>query len=397
MVQLSLRNDGYCALPFNHMNLHPNGNVSICCVSKMDGPDSGFAKDVDGNILNLKTHTLEEIFNSYSTNKIREEMLTQQYPSTCEGCYKIEQYGGKSRRVTENNRWENIENPKLEFLDIRLSNLCNLKCLMCYPDSSSSLVTDYKEWSDQLPFMTKNSAEHELFQWFDESIIDQLYDHKDSLKYLYINGGEPFIMPMHWKLLEKLIEWGVAKNIHISYNTNCTTYNDTFSDYWKHFKVVTVGCSMDAVGDKNKFIRYPNDWDRSNENIIKLLENPHIASLNITCSIQWLNAPFLPEFYEWAVPLTKLKPHTTINQNFIVFPEYLSLNCASNNFKNELKELYAESPYSNWILTETMKSYLRAETENDERWNQGNKYLDIVQLSRKMGPWKDIFNYAYRF
>jgi organic radical activating enzyme len=128
---------------------------------------------------------------------------------------------------------------------------------MCYPDSSSSLVTDYKEWSDQLPFMTKNSAEHELFQWFDESIIDQLYAHKDTLKYLYINGGEPFIMPMHWKLLEKLIEWGVASNIHISYNTNCTTYDDSFSDYWKHFKVVTVGCSMDAVGDRNKFIRYP--------------------------------------------------------------------------------------------------------------------------------------------
>jgi len=85
-------------------------------------------------------------------------MLTQQYPSACEGCYKIEQYGGKSRRITENNRWENIEKPKLEFLDIRLSNLCNLKCLMCYPDSSSSLVSDYKEWSDQLPFMTKNSS-----------------------------------------------------------------------------------------------------------------------------------------------------------------------------------------------------------------------------------------------
>ena len=106
MVQQSLRNDGYCTLPFNHMNLHPNGNVSICCVSKMDGPDSGFAKDANGTLLNLKTHTFDEIFNSYSTNRIREEMLTQQYPSACEGCYKIEQYGGKSRRITENNRWE---------------------------------------------------------------------------------------------------------------------------------------------------------------------------------------------------------------------------------------------------------------------------------------------------
>lgn len=363
----------------------------------MDGPDSGFAKDENGNLLNLKSNTMEEIFNSASVKKVREDMLDNKFPSACEGCYKIEQYGGKSRRTTENNRWENIQNPKLEFLDVRLSNLCNLKCMMCYPDSSSALVSDYNEWSEQLPFMTKNSADFELFQWFDESIIDQLYAHKDSLKYLYINGGEPFIMPMQWKLLEKLIEWGVAKNIHISYNTNCTTYDESFSDYWKHFKVVTIGCSMDAVGDKNKFIRYPNDWEKSNTNIRKLLENPYIASMNITCSIQWLNAPYLSEFYDWAVPLTKIKPHTTINQNFIVFPEYLSLNCASSKFKERLLVEYENSKYADWILTETMKSYLRVSPESDENWLRGNKYLDVVQLSRKMGPWKEIFNYDYQY
>jgi hypothetical protein len=161
--------------------------------------------------------------------------------------------------------------------------------------------------------------------------------------------------------------------------------------------VVTLGCSVDATGDKNSFIRYPSKWDVANENIRKLLENPYIHGMNITCSIQWLNAPFLPEFYEWAVPLTKLKPHTTINQNFIVFPDYLSLNCASKEFKQGLSDIYEQSSYSNYILTETMKSYLRFSPDSSEQWNNGNKYLDVVQLSRKMGPWKDIFNYDYRY
>jgi hypothetical protein len=44
-----------------------------------------------------------------------------------------------------------------------------------------------------------------------------------------------------------------------------------------------------------------------------------------------------------------------------------------------------------------MKSYLRVESQNDLHWQQGNKYLDVVQLSRKMGPWKDIFNYDYQY
>jgi hypothetical protein len=44
-----------------------------------------------------------------------------------------------------------------------------------------------------------------------------------------------------------------------------------------------------------------------------------------------------------------------------------------------------------------MKSYLRFSPDSSEQWNNGNKYLDVVQLSRKMGSWKDIFDYDYRF
>jgi len=384
-------------LPFNHANIHPNGNVSICCVAKMDGPNSGFIRNDRNRMMNLKNDRLEDIYNSSSYNKIRNDMLNGIYPEACEGCYKIEQHGGKSRRQSELRRWGEFTEPKLEFIDLRLSNLCNLKCMMCYPDSSSLLAGDYTKWSNKLPFMTKNNSEYELFQWFNEDVVEQLKQHKDSLKYLYINGGEPFIMPIQWKLLEKLIEWGVAGNIHISYNTNCTTYKDSFSDYWKHFKIVTVGCSVDGIGDKNKFIRYPSNWDTACDTIIKLANNPHIDALNITNSIQWLNAPFLPEFYEWALPLTKIKEHTTINQNFVVFPHYLSLNCASLDFKNQLRDTYINSKYASNILTSTMESYLKTESIDNTLWNQGQDYLDVVSDSRGMNNWREIFNYDYRY
>ena len=389
--------DNYCPLPFNHTNIHPNGGVSICCVSKMDGPNSGFIRDSNKRMMNLKNDKLSDIYNSASYTEIRNDMLNGKYPEACEGCYKIEQHGGKSRRQAELKRWGKFTEPKLEFIDLRLSNLCNLKCMMCYPDSSSLLAADYTKWSNKLPFMSKNNSEYELFQWFNEDIVEQLEQHKHTLKYLYINGGEPFIMPIQWKLLEKLIDWGVAENIHISYNTNCTTYDDSFSDYWKHFKVVTVGCSVDGVGDQNKFIRYPAKWNTTSENIIKLANNPHIDGLNITTSIQWLNAPFLSKFYEWAMPLTKIKDHTTINQNFVVFPHYLSLNCASLEFKNTLREQYINSPYSANILTSTMESYLKTDSIDNTLWNQGNQYLDVVAESRGMGDWKTIFNYDYKY
>jgi MoaA/NifB/PqqE/SkfB family radical SAM enzyme len=392
-----IMDNNYCPLPFNHTNIHPNGGVSICCVAKMDGPDSGFIRDNNKRIMNLKNDKLSDIYESASYSEIRNEMLDGKYPTACEGCYKIEKHGGKSRRQLELKRWGEYTEPKLEFIDLRLSNLCNLKCMMCYPDSSSLLSSDYTNWSSKLPFMSRNNSEYELFQWFNEDMVNQLEKHKDTLKYLYINGGEPFIMPIQWKLLEKLIDWGVAENIHISYNTNCTTYNESFSDYWKHFKVVTVGCSVDSVGDRNKFIRYPSKWDTTCDTIVKLANNPHIDGLNITNSIQWLNAPFLPEFYEWALPLTTLKDYTTINQNFVVFPNYLSLNCASLDFKNNLREMYINSKYSSEILTPTMESYLTTASHDDVIWNQGQSYLTEVSNTRGMGDWKTIFNYDYKY
>ena len=60
---------------------------------------------------------------------------------------------------------------------------------------------------------------------------------------------------MQWKFLERLVEEGVSKNIEISYNTNGTVFDDKFNDIWKEFQSVTLGVSIDGVGERNKFIR----------------------------------------------------------------------------------------------------------------------------------------------
>lgn len=386
--------DTYCPLPFNHVNIHPNGRISICCVAEMGGPDSGFVKTDEKRLMDLSRDRLDDMFNSNYYEDIRTQLMSGEQPSPCHGCYKIEREGGYSRRLMELDRWGRKDKAAIEFIDLRLSNLCNLKCMMCYPSSSSALTADYNKWSDELPFVLKSNRNLEAFQWFDEDKVEQLKAHKDTLKYLYINGGEPFIMDKHWYMLEKLIEWGVAKNITISYNTNCTTYEDSFGDYWKHFRGVNVGCSIDAVGDKNKFIRYPADWDKANDVIVKLANNPHITSMNITNTIQWLNAPFLDEFYEWALPLVKIKHNTHIVQNFLVFPHYLSLNCASLEFKTKLKELYKTSKHRDDILTVNMVSYLNSPETNKELWDQGIQFLNSVSKTRRMN-WREVFNYDY--
>lgn len=390
--------DTYCPLPFNHMNWHPNGNVSVCCVAEMFPPNDGFYKKnqpIKREMLNLKTHSVKELWEESSVLQIREDMLEGKRPAPCHGCYKIEDTGGTSRRQIETRRWGKPMKRSLQFIDLRMSNLCNSKCMMCYPDSSSALIKDYRKWQNALDFMSDNSTNYELFQWFDEDKINELLEYKDELKYLYINGGEPFIMEPHWEFLRSLIKAGVAKNIQISYNTNCSVYKPEFHEIWKEFKGVTLGMSVDGVGDVNQWIRSPiNSWESINENIIQLAKTPSLQHVNITCTVQWLNLPYMEEFYEWALEMKKHKKYFSINQNFLTFPPYLSINCAPVEFKQKMLKQFENSKYKKEILTENMIAYLTSTESSEEHWSQGFRYMEEVSKTRGT-HWKDIFTYDY--
>ena len=387
--------DIYCPLPFNQMNWHPNGNISVCCVAEMFPPNDGFYRDSMRRMKNLKRDSVKEIWEESTIVDLRDQMLRGEKPAACHGCYKIEDRGGTSRRQTEVKRWgQNLTKPALEFIDLRMSNLCNSKCMMCYPDSSSSLIKEYKRWEEELDFVPKNATDYELFQWFDDEKIEELLEYKDTLKYLYINGGEPFMMPKQWKLLEKLIDVGVSKNIHVSYNTNCSLYEDRFNEIWKEFKVVTLGMSVDAVGNKNKWIRKPiNTWESINDNIQSLVKAEGLNHINLTCTIQWINLPFMEEYYDWALPIIAQKEHSTINQNFVTFPGYLSVNAAPKEWKQKIHEKFKNSRHAKHILTPTMVSYLEADEENELLYNQGKMFCDSV--SKERDSWKEVFPYEY--
>ena len=387
--------DIYCPLPFNHMNWHPNGNISVCCVAEMFPPNDGFYRINGRQMSNLKHDSIKEIWEESSVVDIRKQMLAGEKPPACHTCYKIEDRGGVSRRLNERKRWgQNLNKPALEFIDLRMSNLCNSKCMMCYPDSSSSLIKEYSRWEEELDFVPKNATEYQLFQWFDDKKIEELLEYKDTLKYLYINGGEPFMMPKQWKLLERLIDEGVAKNIHVSYNTNCSLYEDRFNEIWKEFKIVTLGMSVDAVGDKNKWIRKPiNTWESINKNINSLVHADGLDHINLTCTIQWINLPFMEEYYDWALPIIEQKEHSTINQNFVTFPGYLSVNAAPKEWKQKVHEQFKQSRHAEHILTPTMVSYLEADEESELLYNQGKMFCDSV--SKERDNWREVFDYDY--
>ena len=92
----------------------------------------------------------------------------------------------------------------------------------------------------------------------------------DAVEVCYFAGGEPLLVPEHWQILERLIENGRAKDVSLRYSSNLSTLQykgKHVLDYWRHFQTVNVAASIDEVGDRFHYIRWPADWKRISKNV----------------------------------------------------------------------------------------------------------------------------------
>ena len=132
-------------MPWMHMHIWPNGNAFPCCMS-----DSSI---VFGNVHREK---IVDLANNENYKQIRKEMLDGVKPKACTRCYELEtsadsftlrknslsSFKEHLHLLEETNEDGSINDYKMRYLDIRFSNLCNLKCRTCGPDLSSSWYED---------------------------------------------------------------------------------------------------------------------------------------------------------------------------------------------------------------------------------------------------------------
>lgn len=349
-----------CCLPWNHLATHPNGNVSLCCQAKLDD-GSGFSK-TQGNFLNLENRKVIEILNSDSFVNVRKKMIAGEKPETCMRCYDAESKGEWSKRVFENRRFdwnfgnltEIVSQGNLEFLELRLGNVCNLACATCNSISSSKWVKDEIALSNKLSWYKDiTHTEQKRYKWFeDESFYEKLAEDNPNLKTIYINGGEPFLIKAHKKLLESLIKINKSKDIILEYSTNVTVIPQDYLDLWKKFKSVTIMLSIDDLGERNNWLRWPSNWNDIEKNLHWYLNNKLGNQKLVVCqTVCALNIFYIDQMLDFC---KKLKIEYTAN--FVYSPSIFSAKSLNdrkkeyilNNFKNlDLSQLrsWIELPY----------------------------------------------------
>ena len=319
-----------CSLPFTHLATHPHGGVTLCCIS--DHTNAASNARTNGRILNINSDSIDSVMNSDFYKEVRLQMKNGIEPDACKRCYEEERKGIKSKRIEENARY--LENSKVivdgmlddgtidvdfRFIELRLGNICNLRCRTCNPASSSKWISEYNKLQKEVKFVTDYSN-IERGIWFErDEFWDQLLDRSNSLERIYINGGEPTMVEKHFVYLEKLIERGLHKQINLWYNINLSQLPPKLIELWKQFKSVNISVSIDDLGKRNSYIRNGSDWDTVYNNLLELKKMDWL-DLSIVQTISTYSVLYLHEFYQHFY--RDLGIH--IHLNWCYDPSYLS-------------------------------------------------------------------------
>ena len=324
------RYDKICALPWKHLATHPHGGCTLCCISDHRQGASRARNFVDDKVewLSLNSNSIDEIMNSDFYRSVRLQMLNGQEPDACKRCYDEERAGLRSKRLEENERYytddfqeftgrEGEIIPNFEFIELRLGNVCNLRCRTCNPASSTKWIRDYKHLETKLSFVTKY-GEVERGTWYEsETFWDDLLQHSKNIKRIYINGGEPTLIKKHFYYLQKLIDSGLNENIELWYNLNLTNVDDELLEYWKKFRKCAISASIDDLGVNNEYIRTGSDWENTINNLRKLKSLGWI-DLSVVQTVSLYNIENIDKFYDFIV----FQENIPIHINWVYDPEF---------------------------------------------------------------------------
>jgi len=321
-------------LPWISIETSPTGSIRPCCMAHEE------ITDELGKKYDLNETTLETAYHSVYMQKLRQDFRAGIKPETCNRCWEEEAAGRDSKRIHSQVRlkelyrkvdWANDTPDQLWFVDLKLGNICNLKCRICGSWSSS-------KWAEEEMAYEKNRGkdpkQHQAYTWLrqgawprkTETFWDNMRELIPNIRYIEFTGGEPWMIEEHKELLKFACQTGHAKHIDIHYNTNATQWDTYLFDLWAEFGRVDVAFSIDNVGDRFEYERYGAKWDRANE-IVDVVNNmtdkPHCGNITtqlcFTINIQ--NVYYLDELLAWA----DTKQFGDVYFNMLHGPDHMSI------------------------------------------------------------------------
>lgn len=304
---MKIPHDKFCVLPWVSLEASPIGTVRPCCLAEEEITDN------DGNKFELSSCNFVDIQDSNYMKNLREQFLAGAKPQTCRKCWNEERSGRTSKRMHTLDRLKHMiddtdwtaDAKPLMFLDLKLGNICNLKCRICGSWSSSAFATE------ELQFMSaeeKKTSHHYIMlkqgAWPRENtnFWDEIDRVLDQIRYIEFTGGEPFMIREHFDMLKGIVDRGIANQVEIHYNTNGTQYPEHAEEIWRHFKHVEIAFSIDDVDKRFEYQRTNAVWTEVQNNIQKfyaMRERNKNITLQVCSTVNVFNVMYLEDLANW--------------------------------------------------------------------------------------------------
>jgi organic radical activating enzyme len=353
------KKDTFCILPWIHLYANTEGVVGPCCISS----PSHYTKTAG----NLSNQTVKDAMNSPFMNQLRKKMMNGEEDSACNVCYDVEELGYRSYRQEKNETFKLkdvklygeypvlntlIENTNkktgelkkfdLKYLDVRFSNLCNFKCIMCSHRFSSAWYEDAKKLEplvgDDWSLIENNKNKKVLEIGGGDELWDKLEPYLKDIEFIYFAGGEPLVTEYHYKILERLIEIKNFPKLHYNTNLSKLKYKQyDILEMWNHFPSISLSVSLDESGERGEYIRKGMNWNTILKNREIVREKcPHIY-FSIHCVLQITNSLHFINFFTDLLKSNFIDSPRRINIDCLHWPLFQSVTVLPKEIKDKVK------------------------------------------------------------
>jgi hypothetical protein len=346
----------------------PKKTVSWCCKTNLTVQQT---KETTFDLDILNTQGIDFLFNHPILQKRKNDLATGVRCPDCHVCWESEDRSSQSHRTLYTKTYESKESFTSEFdydtpatfIELELTNKCNLACVYCGPELSSRWQKELKQRHPD----TEDEIFHKVMELFTEYCNTKLTNEP------YINisllGGEPFFTDHMYIFLEYLSKFHIKpeQEVTVTITTGMAFPEKKFTKFIELIErtpniIYIMQLSGEAIDERAELIRWGMDFKTWNNNLdMFLTESARLKNLVIGfgCAHNALSLPYFKDFLVYIN--NKLEEHDYKSDiwfliNYIEDPQHLSISMLNTHhadsvteqieyMENEMTNLYKKYEY----------------------------------------------------
>lgn len=333
-----------CAWVDNMISVETDGFTRPCC-----------GETGDAARISHISSGIRSAFNHPKLLELKHNLDTEGYSAkTAHACYRCALLENKNQHSLRTQTRRLSEKRELRAIQFKMSNKCQLTCVHCGPDRSSG-------WRKLLGITPHVQDAFEVTEEFLAELVELLPD----LDHIKFTGGEPFLDPAHYKILEHLANYD-RSHCKLVYITNGLIKPRL--DLWSGWRDVECSISIEGYDKTYEWFRRGADW-RELQDSVAVIKQHSVTSISYSVT-PWTIADYQRTVDFWNLPVEPFP---------VVYPKHSSLH----KFPRSIADSYWDpaTPFFELTIAQgDLAQYKNWALDWDTKWNTPG-------LAEQLYPW----------